>query len=155
MNTVVVAGVGQFIDFETGEVSNMALLRLPTGKTVEAKISEQEAQDMISAFVESGAMPASPQPVPYQQTAQRVEAAAQETVGALMQHDQETHVFGGEELVMPAPQSPSPPPEAKRRHRLVGKDSAGNPIVEYLDGGVPPAEVVGEGSGDEDGVSQL
>lgn len=156
MNTVVIAGVGQFIDFETGEVTNMALLRLPNGKTVEAKVSEQEAQEMINAFVETGAMPG-PAPQPWQQAQQAVEKAATETIGALMETERDTVVFGGDvpappgELVMPAPQA-SPPP--KRRHRLVGKDDAGNPIVEY--DGVRPEEVVGGGDGgDEDGVRQL
>ena len=130
--------LGQGINFETKAVSNYLLLRLPSGQKIRAGITEDEAQEVVHLFVHEGK--AEPEPTEKPST---VASMAEETFTEEPEED------GTSSLVMESL------PAIRRKHRLVGKDSAGNPLVEY-DGGVDPLEVTGaNGVKDEDGVSQL
>jgi molybdopterin-binding protein len=148
-----VVSVGQVLNFETGKVDNQATLRLPDGTEVKATVSDEGANAFVAAFAKQS------------EGGWKVEEPKVETqtpfVEKLTEDGEEAYVFGDApggvsrasttELEVKAP-----PPSQKRRHRLVGKDSAGNPLVEFLDNAVPPEEVTGSvGAKDEDGVASV
>lgn len=158
MNVSVVS-VGQVLNFETGKVDNQAVLRLPGGAEVKATVSDEAAAAFVAAFAQQAGQEAVEQEV--RATVRRIEAAEKpQFVERVTEEGEEAYVFGNEPVedaappVRPAPADVAPSP--KRKHRLIGKDSAGNPIVEFLDDSVAPEEVTGTvGQKDEDGVASV
>lgn len=153
--------LGQGMQFETNSVTNYIVLRLPTGQLIKAAVTDEEAQDIVQIFVGNKVEPAAvrteePRPLPVQRPApppieELPDLSGSFQTGRTPEGDT-AMVFGASEVKAPATAPATP--TAKRRHRLVGKDSAGNPVVEYE--GVNPNEITGSvGVKDEDGVAQL
>jgi hypothetical protein len=150
---VELVGIGNFVRLEDGASENRLFIRLPNGKDIESVISDAHLADVVECF--SGRAPAPPPPP---QT--RMEAFSQSLPGgnpAVFQEEtlpsgEKALVFGGqEERVEDLPPIVEPPP---RKSRLVGRDDAGNPVVEV--DGEDPSMVTGDtGDKDEDGVAQL
>jgi hypothetical protein len=173
--TALILGISNFVSLPGGETENRLLLQLPNGKHIEAIISDESLVAVAGCFgapqedlsgAPQKAVPHAPTPpvsggIPDGAVAQ---APVLEATGATPFDHMTTadgtpaYVFGQppkpEEEPPPAPVIPMPPP-ATRKTRLVGKDNAGNPIVEVA-GAVNPSDITGTaGDKDEDGVAQL
>src|SRR5690606_40008515 len=63
-----IIGLGQQISFETGQVLNVLLLRLPSGAVIEATVGDEVAERLTSDWVASGGqmtgVSAAPTPTP-------------------------------------------------------------------------------------------
>jgi len=144
---VIITSLGQHLDFESKVVINVLTMRLPNGDEAQLPISDEIAAQFVTAF--TGNPPAPAPPTPRQpQTAHEVFGTEETEEGAafVMNPEEEVHV--------------APPPPRKtpvRKSRLVGKDNAGNPIVEFVGKDVGDiSDALGTiGDKDEDGVSQL
>jgi hypothetical protein len=141
---VTITGLGQNLDFESGQTIHHALLLLPNGVQIQTRLDQESAAAILRALIGPEEEPAPPPPPP-----------APSPFGPVKITEKgEVFEFGGDQ---PAAAPPQPTPAVvPRRSRVVGKDSAGNPQVEFLDGSVSASDVVGNNPlVDEDGVSQL
>lgn len=163
--TALILGVSNFVSFPAGETENRLLLQLPNGQHIEAVISDEGLEAVARCF---GAPqePVAHAPTSAPDKTNRLDSSPRvETSSTVFE---ETTVDGapafvfGERPYEPEP-APAPPPPAPvvhqapppRKGRLVGKDSAGNPIIE-TPGAATTAEITGTtGDRDEDGVAQL
>lgn len=136
----------QEMNLEDGSMAHFLVLRLPSGVSIKALVSDESAQAVIYAKVNGGAPPhpATPSPVPSPLIAER-EAPLNEDGDAL--------IFGGEDVPLATVEPPPAPLPPRNRITRVEKDEWGYPILRVR-GGQDPGEVVGGMDPDEDGVSQ-
>lgn len=149
--------MGQNFDLQTGEQSNYLLFRLLDGTMHQAFVSDETATSVVALFVQQGGkpVPAASVPVPIQAPSASPSAPVSPPGFSSGYTDEgaEAHVFGGE-AAGPPPVEAAPPAAVMPRGRLVGKDDAGNPIVEYPGGVHVPLNGAGGIGLDEDGVAQ-
>lgn len=162
---VELVGIGNFVRLEDGASENRLFIRLPNGKDIESVISDAHLVDVVECFSGKQAAPPAPTPPPPPAPQTRMEAFTQSIAhsGNPSVFQEETLPSGEQALVFGGPAEPNEPPVQelapvvelpRRRSRLIGKDDAGNPIVEVE--GEDPAMVTGDtGDKDEDGVAQL
>jgi hypothetical protein len=175
--TALILGVSNFVSLPAGETENRLLLQLPNGRHIEAIISDESLAAVAGCFgapqedLSGGPQEAIP-PTPTPPVSRGIPDGAVarepvlETTGAVP-FDHMTTADGTPAYVFGQPPKPEeepepepavrmpPPPMATRKTRLVGKDNAGNPIVEVV-GAVNPTDITGTtGDKDEDGVAQL
>jgi len=140
-----ITGLSQEFDLQTKEQVNFAIFRMPNGKTFRAKIEEETVKDILSLNF-------SPAGVSAVQ-----DAPALPSSSLAPEYEDETHVFGGEQLAPVQEPAPPPPPEVKSMKPIfAGRDEAGYPKLIYPNG-IDPSTVTGipDGAGDEDGIGQL
>ena len=142
---VLVTGLGQHLDFESKEAINVLTMKLPNGVTVQLPIDDEMAAQFIGAFTGVAPEVEDLPPLREPKTPHEVFHTEEHEEGAVFVMDSEPE---------------APPPKrtpVSRKSRLVGKDNAGNPVVEFLGNTVGDiADALGTlGDKDEDGVSQL
>lgn len=146
----------QGLNLSTGEQSNYLSFRLPNGKICQALVSDEEAQTVVELFVQGGGVPrastslSTPTPLPKMPIVEPLPSgfsAGEDASGA------PALVFGGSNGQVPSlvPSVARAPGSPRRRPRLVGKDDAGNPILDYPD--EPDNDVIP--TEDSDGVAQI
>ena len=147
---VEVAALNQQLDFESGEILNILIIKLGADRVISAQVREEDVKTLTKYFVEvkSGVSVPDEEPPAAGMTWEPEEAQAQQ------EEDPTTTVFGGQ---------PTPPPQAPQRTnvqpvpraRTVAKDEAGYPIVRG-GGGVDHSKVVATNPmADEDGVGSI
>lgn len=159
---LVVKGVSQDLDFETGGMTNFVLLQLPGGKTFRAAVEDDVAQAIIGA-ASGGTLSAPEQSAPFdEQDLERLRVQAeQQSMRNMVGDDGETVMdFGGDvdEGGYPVDEQPEVrvSPEQVMRGRSVSSgllDDMGN-LINVPGGGADPGEVVSEDD-DEDGTESL
>lgn len=168
--TALILGVSNFVSFPAGETENRLLLQLPNGMQIEAIISDDGLASVVACF---GAQTTSILHSPTPSDSSRMPDGAEPFVAPsedasfdriVTADGTSAYVFGQRphaitEDTAAVVEAPPPSPvlltSTSRKTRMVGKDNAGNPIVEVI-GAISPADVTGTtGDKDEDGVSQL
>ncbi len=161
--TAVILGVSTFVRFPDGATENRLALLLPNGVEIETVVSDEGLAAVAGCFG------GQTEPVPHHPTPPAVPEHTVETSSAMFEASivdgAPAFVFGErpyDAVEDVAELVETPPPAAQpslsmpaRKTRVVGRDNAGNPLVEVM-GGVSPSEVTGTtGEKDEDGVAQL
>lgn len=159
---VELVGIGNFVRLEDGASENRLFIALPNGKQIEAVISDEHLVSVVECFAPGQTQVPPPAPPPPQT---KMEAFIRSTPGENPAVFQEETLPSGEQAFVfgkPAETNEAPPVQElapvvalpRRKSRLIGKDEAGNPIVEVE--GESPSFVTGDtGDKDEDGVAQL
>lgn len=168
--TALILGVSNFVSLPAGDTENRLLLELPNGRRIEATISDEDLVAVAGCFgaPQEGVVAPPPKAVSHPPTQSdslgipdgaELPQSPSELFEEVQMADGPALVFGGvaaPDDFTPAPAAPvvhqAPPP---RKTRVVGKDNAGNPVIEVI-GAVSPNDITGTvGEKDEDGVAQL
>ena len=166
---VKLVGISNFVRLEDGAQETRLVIELPNGKQISSFVSDEDLASVVEAFAPGEQKT---QPAPDPRTLEAAARMVQEARAKVAQHNpalfQEEMLPTGEMAVVFGGVDPGeaedPPVQElapvvpitlpKRKSRLVGKDEAGNPVVEVE--GEDPALITGtSGDKDEDGVAQL